>query len=396
MILVIAHDGIASGMPWQQLAGRPFVDYLATRLQSLQQAEPYVFDPENRAPDHKKRIDANFKWDSDILIIRADAWFSDAALDRLLALDLSRQTTPILICERSGKTVREEDILAVHLPPETAKSLLSKSELPAFRQGLHRIVQDLAKNDVVDGLELDPILPPVRVSDLLDMALLENKILYERACNALRSGVRIRNPSRISIRGALQCGAGVEIDLDVIIEGHVSLADGVKIGANSIIANATIGAHTQVKPFSIIEDAAVGSNAFIGPYGRIRPGSTVGDNAQIGNFVEIKNAEIGNGSRINHLAFVGDAVLKNDVTIGAGTITCNHSGVGVSFTQIGAGAYIGSGSQLVAPLSIGENATVGAGSTITQDVPAGKLTVARSRQVTLQNWVRPTKKTFGK
>jgi acetyltransferase-like isoleucine patch superfamily enzyme len=395
MILVIAYHGVAAGMQQQELAGRPFADYLTAHLQSMQQAEPYVFDPENRVPDHKNRIDANFEWGSDVLLIRADAWFSNAAVKRLLAMDFTSSKTSV-VCESLKRPIRGEDILALYLPAETAKSLLCESEPHAFLQKLERIGQDAAAADLVDVLELDPVLPPVRVKDLLDLTLLEGKIFFQRACDALRAGVRIRDPNKISIRGTLQCGAGVEIDLDVILEGRVILADGVRIGAHSIIANATIGAHTQVKPFSIVEDAVVGANTFIGPYGRVRPGSTIGDSVQIGNFVEIKNAGVGNGSRINHLAFIGDAVLERDVTIGAGTITCNHNGVGASQTHIRAGAYIGSGTLLVAPLLIGENATIGAGSTITHDAPAEKLTLARSRQVTSENWTRPVKKTVGK
>ncbi len=382
-------------MQQQELAGRPFADYLTAHLQSLQQAAPYLIDPENRVPDHKQRVDANFKWGSDVLLIRADAWFSNEAVKRLLALDFAARKATI-VCESLKRPVDAEDILALYLPAETAKSLLSESELPAFRQKLERICRDAAEAGLVEPLELDPALPPVRINDLQDLALLESKILYQRACGALRNGVRIRDPNKVSIRGTLQCGVGVEIDLDVIIEGRVILADGVRIGAHSIISNATIGAHTQVKPFSIVEDAVVGANTFIGPYGRVRPGSTIGDSVQIGNFVEIKNAGIGSGTRINHLAFIGDAVLERDVTIGAGTITCNHNGVGASQTYIKAGAYIGSGTLLVAPLMIGENATIGAGSTITRDAPAEKLTLGRSRQVTSENWTRPVKKTAGK
>ena len=382
-------------MQRQELAGLPFADYLTAHLQSLQQAEPYVLDPGTQAPAHKKGIDANFKWGSDVLLIRADAWFSNEAVQQLLALDFSSRKAS-LVCQSLKRPIQEEDILALYLPAEIAKSLLSESELPAFRQKLEGIGRDAAEADLVDALELDPVLPPVRIKDLLDLALLERKILYQRACDALRSGVRIRDPNKVSIRGTLQCGVGVEIDLDVIIEGLVILADGVRIGAHSIIANATIGAHTLVKPFSIVEDAVVGANTFIGPYGRVRPGSTIGDSVQIGNFVEIKNSGIGNGSRINHLAFIGDAVLEKDVTMGAGTITCNHNGVGSNQTYIRAGAYIGSGSLLVAPLLIGENAVIGAGSTITHDAPAEKLTLARSRQVTSENWKRPVKKTAGK
>ena len=229
-------------------------------------------------------------------------------------------------------------------------------------------------------------------NSLKNAAMLEKKILYKRACDALLAGVRIRDPNKVFIRGKLKCGIGVEIDVGVIIEGKVNLDAGVKIGAHSILKNVEIGAHTQVNPFSIIEDSIIGSNAFIGPYGRVRPGSKIGNFSQIGNFVEIKKSKLGSHSRVNHLAFLGDATLEKNVTIGAGSITCNHNGSGINKTKINEGVYIGSGCELVAPISIGKNATIGAGSTITKDVPAGKLTIARSRQQTIKDWKRPVMK----
>lgn len=225
-----------------------------------------------------------------------------------------------------------------------------------------------------------------------DLAALERGILKARADDALRAGVRIRDPQTISIRGELHCGSGVEIDINVIIEGRVRLDDGVKVGANCILINATIGAQSRVNPYTMVEDAVIGANTRIGPYARIRSGSTIGDSVQIGNFVEIKNSEIGDASRINHLAFIGDATLGRAVTIGAGTITCNHDGISTKRTLIGDEAYIGSGSLLVAPLVIGEHATIGAGSTITEDAPAGRLTLGRSRQLTIPDWTRPVEK----
>jgi bifunctional UDP-N-acetylglucosamine pyrophosphorylase/glucosamine-1-phosphate N-acetyltransferase len=181
----------------------------------------------------------------------------------------------------------------------------------------------------------------------------------------------------------------VEIEVNVILEGRVELGDDVKIGANSLVKNSTIGARTRVNPFSIIEDSKVGCNSFVGPYGRIRPGSSIGDEVQIGNYVEIKSSQIGARSRINHHSFIGDAVVGEQVTIGAGTVTCNHDGVGTNQTIIESGVYIGSGCYLIAPVRIGEGATVGAGSTISRSVPAGKLTLARSPQTTVEDWQGP-------
>jgi len=217
----------------------------------------------------------------------------------------------------------------------------------------------------------------------------EKRMLFARAQQAMRQGVKIRDPERVDIRGELICGQGVEIDINVIIEGTVRLGDNVHVGANCILINSTVGSGTTINPFSLVEDAVVGEQSFVGPYGRVRPNSHLGDNVQIGNFVEIKNAKVSSGCRINHLAFVGDADLGERVTLGAGTITCNHDGVGVNHMSIDEGAFVGSGCNLVAPVNIGANATIASGSTITEEVPAEKLTIARSRQVTVDNWEGP-------
>jgi bifunctional UDP-N-acetylglucosamine pyrophosphorylase/glucosamine-1-phosphate N-acetyltransferase len=221
------------------------------------------------------------------------------------------------------------------------------------------------------------------------IAELERRLLLERAVVLMRRGVRLRDPRAVYIRGELACGAGVEIDVNVIVEGRVALGAGVTIGANSVLRNATVGERSRVHPFSTIEDSQVGCDSFVGPYGRIRPGSSIGDEVQIGNYVEIKNARIGARSRINHHSFIGDAVLGERVTIGAGTITCNHDGARTHQTTIERDAYIGSGCRLIAPLRVGEGATVGAGSTLSRDVPAGKLTLARARQSTIEGWPGP-------
>jgi bifunctional UDP-N-acetylglucosamine pyrophosphorylase/glucosamine-1-phosphate N-acetyltransferase len=184
----------------------------------------------------------------------------------------------------------------------------------------------------------------------------------------------------------------VEIDIGVIIQGTVVLGERVRIGAHSIVRDSQIGDDTCIHPFSIVEHSSIGKGGFVGPYGRIRPGSAIGDGVQIGNYVEIKTSRIGDGSRINHHSFIGDAVLADHVTIGAGTITCNHDGTGTNQTVIESGAYIGSGCHLVAPLRIGEHATIGAGSTITRDVPAATLTLARTPQTTIENWRGPKKR----
>lgn len=227
------------------------------------------------------------------------------------------------------------------------------------------------------------------ISEVKLIAEREREFLLEKVYQLMVEGVVVRDPHRLDIRGGLSCGKGVEIDINVVIEGDVILEDGVKICANCILRDCKIGKGTIINPFSLVEDAVVGEHSFVGPYGRVRPGSRVGDQVQIGNFVEVKNANIGSYCRINHLAFVGDADLAERVTIGAGTITCNHDGVGVNRTTIEEGAYIGSGCNLVAPLKVNANATIASGSTITQEVAADTLTIARSRQVKIENWKGP-------
>jgi bifunctional UDP-N-acetylglucosamine pyrophosphorylase / glucosamine-1-phosphate N-acetyltransferase len=212
------------------------------------------------------------------------------------------------------------------------------------------------------------------------------QIFLDKAYKLIDDGVYIHDPYRLDIRGSLICGDDVEIDINVIIEGKVVLDKGVKIGANSILKDCRIGKNTIINPFSLIENSIVGDSTMVGPYGRIRPGNVIGDFVQIGNFVEIKNSNIASKCRINHLAFVGDADLAGQVTIGAGVITCNHDGFGINRTTIEQGAYVGSGCNLVAPLMINANATIASGSTITEEVAADTLTIARSRQVTIENW----------
>ena len=228
-----------------------------------------------------------------------------------------------------------------------------------------------------------------KITDAKDRSQKEREVLLKKAYKLIVAGVVVHDPQRLDIRGTLVCGKGVEIDINVIFEGDVMLEDGVIIGANCILRNCKVGKDTQINPFSLVEESIIGEKSFVGPYGRLRPGSKVGDNVQIGNFVEIKNAIVASMCRINHHSFVGDADLAENVTIGAGTITCNHDGIGINRTTIEEGAYIGSGCNLVAPLKINANSTIASGSTITEEVAGDTLTIARSRQVNIKNWKGP-------
>lgn len=218
---------------------------------------------------------------------------------------------------------------------------------------------------------------------------LDKEIALQKVFELIAAGVSVENPEQLHIRGIISCGENVKFDSNIIIEGNVKLEDGVLVGANSILKDCTIGKGTIINPFSLVEGAVIGENCRIGPYGRIRQGVSIEERVQIGNFVEIKNSNIASKSRINHLSFVGDADLAEQVTIGAGTITCNHDGVGINRTVIEKGAYVGSGCNLVAPLKINTNATIASGSTITNEVSADTLTIARSRQVKIENWKGP-------
>jgi len=230
------------------------------------------------------------------------------------------------------------------------------------------------------------------VNDRAQLAELERHYQKRRAHELMLSGVTVRDPARLDIRGELQCANDVELDVNVILEGSVSLGENVKIGPNCVLKNCTIGAGTEIEANSVLEDAVVGKDCHIGPFARIRPGTQLDDRAKIGNFVELKKAHIGFGSKVNHLSYVGDSELGSNVNVGAGTITCNYDGVNKSKTLIGNGVFIGSNTALVAPVNIADGATIGAGSVITQDVQPNQLAIARGRQRNIDGWKRPQKR----
>ena len=228
------------------------------------------------------------------------------------------------------------------------------------------------------------------VNSRAQLALLERVYQGHLAQELLDSGVTIVDPARIDIRGSLECEPDVFIDIGCIFEGSVRLNTGVRIGPYCQIKNSTIDAGTQVHAFTHIDGAKIARDAVIGPYARIRPGAQIADQVHIGNFVEVKNADVGKGSKANHLSYIGDATVGEGVNIGAGTITCNYDGANKHRTVIEDGAFIGSDTQLVAPVRVGKNATIGAGTTLTKDAPAQKLTISRTKQASI-DWQRPTK-----
>ena len=228
------------------------------------------------------------------------------------------------------------------------------------------------------------------------LADLERRHQRSQAEALLDAGVRLAEPARIDVRGRLACGSDVEIDVNCIFEGDVTLGDDVRIGAHCVIRNAVIGAGAVIHPFTHVDGdllgVQVGAGSLIGPFARLRPGAQLGRGVHIGNFVEVKNATLADGAKANHLAYLGDATVGERVNVGAGSITANYDGVNKHRTVIGADAHIGSNCVLVAPVTIGEGATIGGGSTITHDAPPGQLTVTRARQVTVSRWTRPVKK----
>lgn len=230
------------------------------------------------------------------------------------------------------------------------------------------------------------------LNDKAQLATLERHYQMNKADQLLEAGVLLRDPSRIDIRGELTTGSDVEIDINALFEGKVTLGNGVKVGANVCIKDSTIADNAHILPGSIIEGADIGERASVGPYARIRPGTVLKQDTKIGNFVETKNAIIGKGSKASHLAYIGDAELGENVNIGAGTIFCNYDGVSKHKTLIGNNVFIGSNSVLVAPVRLADNAFVAAGSSVNSDVPADTLAVGRAKQRNISGWKRPTKK----
>ncbi len=262
-------------------------------------------------------------------------------------------------------------------------------------QGEYYLTDVIAKA-VADGVELVSAQPDAEwetmgVNSKVQLAELER--LYQRnlADVLLEQGVTLFDPARIDVRGTLQCGRDVTIDVGCIFEGDVTLEDGVQVGAYCVIKDAHIERNTSIKPYCHIDDSKIGAAAQIGPYARLRPGTTLATEVHIGNFVEVKNCQIAARSKANHLAYLGDATIGERVNIGAGTITCNYDGVNKFRTVIEDDAFIGSDSQLIAPVTVGKGATLGAGTSLSKDAPAGQLTVSRAKQLTIPGWQRPVK-----
>jgi bifunctional UDP-N-acetylglucosamine pyrophosphorylase/glucosamine-1-phosphate N-acetyltransferase len=230
------------------------------------------------------------------------------------------------------------------------------------------------------------------VNDKLQLAEVTAALRQQCSERLMHEGVTVVDPKRLDVRGDVSVGRDVYIDVNVVLVGNVKLGDRVKVGPNCYLKDCDIGSDTELFPNCVIDTAVIGSHCNVGPFARLRPEAWLEDEVHIGNFVEVKKSHVGHGSKANHLTYIGDTVIGRKVNIGAGTVTVNYDGANKWRTEIGDGAFVGSGSMLVAPVKIGANSNVGAGSTITKDTPAGKLTLARSRQVTIEDWQRPEKK----
>lgn len=257
-------------------------------------------------------------------------------------------------------------------------------------------ITDIIKMAHLDGRTINTVHPENAievegVNTRLQLANLERAYQLKKAHTLLLSGVMLRDPHRFDLRGELICGVDVEIDINVIIEGKVSLGDGVVIGANCILTDCDIADNAVIQANSIIEASSIGAHASIGPFARIRPQSVLKEGVHVGNFVEIKKSTLGDGTKCGHLSYIGDSTLGQRVNIGAGTITCNYDGANKFHTHIGDDVFIGSDCQLIAPVTVNKGATTAAGSTIVMDVPENALAVARSKQRNINNWKRPVK-----
>jgi acetyltransferase-like isoleucine patch superfamily enzyme len=396
--LVFVISPVANMILETDAGGRPVGAYLTDELRTLGADVRFLGDgpavdatavPGSRSPVPEGGDTGHDVGIGGVLVVDARAWLPRPSLVDLLPRARDRSRGLRVVVADSGSS-GPEHVLAVYAPiSEIKRSLTSAHTVPG--QGLESVFAAGALDEMasVSATDLGEHGTALLIQSHEDVYRIEAHVLLGRAYQAMQSGVRVRDPRQLWIRGELVSGSGVEIDINVIVEGSVVLGDGVHVGAHTILRDTHVGARTRIHPFSLIENATVGADGRIGPYARIRPETAIADRVQIGNFVEIKSAKIGLGCRINHHAFIGNAVLGDDVTIGAGTITCNHDGVRFNETIIERGAYIGSGCSLVAPLRVGEGATIGAGSTVTHDVPPAKLTVARSRQVTIDGWQGP-------
>jgi bifunctional UDP-N-acetylglucosamine pyrophosphorylase/glucosamine-1-phosphate N-acetyltransferase len=305
------------------------------------------------------------------------------------------------IVEERDATSAERAIDEINTGFIAAPTLLLKPWLarlsPHNAQGEYYLT-DIVAMAVADGVDVkahvaDDEVSVQGVNDRAQLAALE-RVLQQRAAATLQlAGTTIVDPARIDVRGDLRCGRDVTIDVGCVFEGRVEIADGAVVGPYCVLRDVTVGRGTRIESFSHLEGASIGADARVGPFARLRPGTRLADEVHIGNFVEVKASELGAGSKANHLAYIGDASVGSRVNYGAGSITANYDGANKHRSTIGDDVHVGSNCVLVAPITVGAGATIGGGSTIVHEAPAGQLTVARAKQVSIARWQRPRKKT---
>lgn len=303
------------------------------------------------------------------------------------------------IVEHKDATDEQREIKEIN----TGIMLMSGSDLKRWlgQLGNDNAQQEYYLTDVIgmaaeEGKRIQSAHPdtPIEVEGVnnrLQLARLECEYQHRNADELMLSGVTLKDPYRIDVRGTLETGTDVEIDVNCIFEGTVKLGNNVTIGANCILKDCVVGDNTRIEPFSMLEDAEVADTCTIGPYARLRPGSKMLDGAKVGNFVEMKKTTLGKGAKANHLTYLGDANIGENTNIGAGTITCNYDGVNKFKTEIGSNVFVGSNTAIVAPAKLGDGSTIGAGSVVTKEVDTDELAIARAKQRNIKGWTRPTK-----
>jgi len=352
----------------------------------------------------------------DVPLTRAEtlrALLEAAAVDRLALLSV-RLPDPTgygrVLRDNAGsvyRIVEQKDATRKEQAVDECNTGLMAMAAGRLKSWLARLSKDNAQGEyyltdvvamaVKDGVKIQAVVAPtvaevLGVNDKLQLAQVEAEHRRLQAERLMQAGVTVIDPARLDVRARVTHGRDVVLDVNVVLEGRVVLGDRVHIGPNVVVRDCEIGADTQVFPNSVLERSVVGNGCSIGPFARLRPGSELAEGVHVGNFVEVKNSRLGPGAKANHLTYLGDSDVGSKVNVGAGTVTCNYDGANKHRTTIGDGAFIGSGSMLVAPVTIGEQATIGAGSTISKDAPAGQLTLERSKQVSLPGWKRPVKK----
>lgn len=430
----------------QPLAGRPLLAHVIDRAQSLDAADVHVVyghggehvraaldgrglqwahQPEQLGTGHAlMQAMPAIPDDHLVLVLYGDVpLVSTAALRDLVAKGGERSLAllSVLLDDPTGygrvlrdnagsvyRIVEQKDATRKELAVREANTGLMVAPAAALRRWLASLRNDNAQREyyltdvitlaVREGFKVEAVVAPTAtevlgVNDRLQLAELEAAYRRLRARELMLAGATVIDPARIDVRGTVEIGRDVVIDVNVVLEGRVVLGDRVRIGAGCVIRDSTIAADTVIEPLCWMNQATIAEECNVGPFARLRPGARLARGAHVGNFVELKNTLLGPGSKANHLTYLGDTTVGSKANIGAGTVTCNYDGVNKWPTVIGDGAFIGSGSMLVAPVTIGAGATTGAGSTITKPAPAGGLTLERSRQTSFPDWQRPTKAT---